>query len=402
MSTSMSWTAMAPQDEYAKARAYLDQFFNSSRSQTSCLSVLPHDLRDARDLRCHFFGCLGIKKRVEVLNNADHPIWERAERLENEDTELHVRNPKSKSPGLNQMDDDGDQLDMRYITALNLQAELKRIKVLRKTPALRSLVRELGDTIDEWREENQSNIKMVHERRTDTQKWDYIATPTPTPRNARRSSSQALTGPSRASRSRPSRQTTTPVDPEVSRKELKKNLEEFSQTLKDIIRLKRNKNTKREPNDDPEAGEGSEASEESELDSEPDTDSDQPVVYDLRRDIKARLIKVKRPDASDPDASSFMANIMGPLEENVANKIFKGSFPDQQVSVYHLLNGKFRRHKRHMDVDAAGKSPTVSRARLNELKAEKACPSELRYYHIPANNMSVSLICAQNGFRLAD
>lgn len=77
----------------------------------------------------------------------------------------------------------GDELDMRYITALNLQAELKRIKVLRNTPALKGLVRELADGIETWKTEHKDDIQEVHTLRVNSHVWDKEdgTTPTPTP-----------------------------------------------------------------------------------------------------------------------------------------------------------------------------------------------------------------------------
>ncbi|ROV99977.1 hypothetical protein VMCG_06156 [Cytospora schulzeri] len=63
-----------------------------------------------------------------------------------------------------------------------------------------------------------------------------------------------------------------------------------------------------------------------------------------------------------------MANVMEPEWKDVDDKVFKGTFPDQRVSVYNLLDGQFRRvEKQH--------------------SAEKECPSTLSYFHIPVNNM---------------
>lgn len=92
--------SILPQDEYAAARNYLDQLFDNSKSEASCVSVDRHDLKHVSDLQAHFFGCLNIKKRVEVLDNADHPIWEQAKKLELEDTKLHVQSPSTVSPDI--------------------------------------------------------------------------------------------------------------------------------------------------------------------------------------------------------------------------------------------------------------------------------------------------------------
>lgn len=380
-----------PVDEYAAARTYLEHLFDTSNSQTSCLSVLPHDLKNVHDLQCHFFGCLDIKNRVKVLDDADHPIWEQAKRLENEDTELHPRVPCARSPDPSQRDDDDEQLDMRYITALNLQAELKRIAVLRRTPALKGLVREVRTSIETWREDNLENIKKIRERRENSHTWNKQKSPPPLTTTTR--STGISLGPRRTRTESPStsqlrnrhRRRTLNED-EASRKELEEDLEKFERKLKDIIEEKRSK------------------------DSEPEPDEDDPAVYDLKRDIKARLIKLERPEVSGSDAGSFVSTVMEPLEENVDDKIFKGSFPDQQVSVYHLLKSKFKRrdkraaseekvHEVEYWKDGTFDHSEYEAALSGMLDAETACPSELRYYHIPVNNMSVSELLPEQ-FRL--
>lgn len=337
------------EDTFTKARNYLNCLFQTSDPQASCLSVVSHDLHDSRDLRCHFFGCLGIDKRVEVLNDAKHPIWKQAERLEKENTDPQVRG--SKSPYPNQQDDDDERLDMRYITALNLQAELKRIAVLRRTPALKGLVRQLRESIDNWKDKNGDNIKKVHDFRIDSHTWDKSKPPGPLERVRRQSQGQLVSRPGTRRISRTAGDTTRDVS---RRPELDKILPEFSQTLQDIIKKK--------------------------CWTASESDSEESAAYDLKRDIKARLVKLKRPEPTDSDAKSFTSSVMEPDDIAVDDKIFKGSFPDQQVSIFHLLDqpdgpGKFKRQERHAE----------------ENSAEKACPCEMSYYHIPSNNMSVSV-----------
>lgn len=373
------------EDQYARARTYLDTTLNINKSQTACLSSLPHELRDARDLRCHFFGCLGIKKRVDVLKDARHPIWAQAEKLQNEDTELHVEVPKSEGQVPNQG-------DMRYITALNLQAELKRIKVLRGTPALKGLVSELSTSVNAWRIQNMDNIRKIHELRQDSQRWELTTTRTP-----------RMTGMSLNHATACKVFSQGPPIPsfdqaEASRKELEQDLTEFSRTLESLTENSSRDGAKQRSDDDSDISDGSEPSDPSKSDSKMDTDNYESSLYDLRRDIKARLIKLKRPDALDPDASSFMADIMGPLEEGVANKIFKGSFPDQQVSVYHLIDRIFKRNDKHQTASIDAAEQVVTSSKAGQVWPEVDCPSELRYYHIPVNNMSVSV----NDFRVVE
>jgi len=44
-----------------------------------CLSTRPHDLRDARDLRLHFLGCLRVGECISLLCDESHPTWAKDE-----------------------------------------------------------------------------------------------------------------------------------------------------------------------------------------------------------------------------------------------------------------------------------------------------------------------------------
>ncbi|KUI67954.1 hypothetical protein VM1G_02760 [Cytospora mali] len=212
---------------------------------------------------------------------------------------------------------------------------MKRVSVLRRTPALKGLVRELRASLDDWRDENKANIEWVGRQRIDTTHFHTI------PLHDRPGDTRRQSGGRRRTTGSRYRDT---VDKRSNRPEYDDILPEFSQKLKEVV------------NQDGGYDDGSE------------TDEGSMPPYDLQRDIKARLIQLVRPKPSESDGNSFMANVMEPEWKDIYDKTFKGSFPDQQVSLYHLLNGQFRR--------VEGKDT-----------AEKACPSNLNYFHIPANNM---------------
>ncbi|KAK7744941.1 hypothetical protein SLS53_003174 [Cytospora paraplurivora] len=220
---------------------------------------------------------------------------------------------------------------MRYITALNLQAELKRIAVLRRTPALRRLVRGVRASLDAWRDENRNNVMIVGRRRADITHFHPVTTPSTSGDDSRT-----------RGRSTDSRCHGTVVNP-FNRPENEDILPELSRALKEIVDQERTAKMS-----------------EAEHDSNP--------AYDLHRDIKARLIQLERPKTLEAGGNVSEANIMEPAWQDIDRKIFKGTFPDQQVSIHHLFERVFRR------VD--GKN-----------LAEQACPSKLSYVHIPANNM---------------
>ncbi|ROW18177.1 hypothetical protein VPNG_00044 [Cytospora leucostoma] len=316
---------------YVDARDYLDGLRTRPFPQTRCLSVQPHDLKTVGDLRRHFFGCLGIDRRIQVLENEDDPIWKQADKLEREDTELHrPLDAKRRAP---QQRDEGDKRPgMRYITALNLQAELKRIAVLRRTPALRKMVRGVRASLNAWRDEKQPNVIMVGRKRADSTHFHSVAT-------------ASTSGDESRSRGRsPEPMCRDTVISPSNRPENDDILPEFSRKLKGIVDQERTADKM----------------------SAQEEDSSPP--YDLQRDIKARLIQLGRPKRSEAGVNAFMANVMEPVWQDIDEKIFKGTFPDQQVSIHHLFERVFRR--------VEGKS-----------LAEKVCPSKLSYVHIPANNM---------------
>lgn len=341
---------------YAAARESLERLLSTNDLQSSCLSVEPHDLKDIRDLRCHFFGCLGINRRLQVLSDARDPIWAQAEALESKDTEPIQKN-NSKTPPVGSIDPDEYQPGMRYVTALSLQAELKRISVLRRTPALRGLVREVQRSIVAWRDENRKNISNVERLRIDTTHFRLMLPPgTPgSPRQPERR------GVAAASAQEPG--------PQLS-KERRRNTnltqgsltehDDFSRMLKKIVDDEREKNKEAPPQDDP------------------------MTSYELKRDIKAQLILLERPRTSGSKASSVMGNVMEPDWEDVGDEIFKGRFPDQQVSMFHLLNGVLKGgHLNRGKLERTDKSTPE----------DELCPRKLRYYHIPVNNMQVGQLC---------
>lgn len=313
---------------YMAAREYLEDLFTREDPQTSCLSVEPHDPKDVGDILSHFFGCLSIKKRLQVLGDKEHPIWEQAYKLENEDTELDRKND-ARRPDLRYQDKKRKPPSMRYITALNLQAELKRIAVLRRAPALRGLVREVRASLNAWRVQKVANVERPEDHRIDTMHSCTV----------------------------PLSSTPDPVAKPSCRPENDNILPEFSQKLKEIINQEQT-NLDRQRADD----EASEA------------DGGLKAPYDLHRDIKARLIQFVRPETSEVNDNSFMANVMEPCWQPVDNKTYKGTFPDQQISVYDLLTGRFEGHVRDEDED-------------EKCIADKACPSPLSYFHLPVNNM---------------
>lgn len=66
-----------------------------------------------------------------------------------------------------------------------------------------------------------------------------------------------------------------------------------------------------------------------------------------------------------------MADSLGPLEEGVANKILKGSFRDQQISVQHLMDRTFKRKDKHQTASIGAAEQVVTSSKAGQLWAEK-------------------------------
>lgn len=84
--------------------------------------------------------------------------------------------------------------------------------------------------------------------------------------------------------------------------------------------------------------------------------------YNLERDIKAQVIKLKR------DENARDLGVMAGISAGIHDDVFKGQFPNQKVSVEKILHTNFR------DRIWTG---------TNE-------GDMVRYVHFPCNNMSVS------------
>lgn len=331
------------ENDYEQAREYLRGLSKTTNSQASCLSAVPHSLKDTRDLRCHFFGCLGDDKRVQVLDDPSHPIWNEVSEMERSDaggTAASIETETAPSAS-----------SARYISALNLQAELKRIAVLRRTPALKESVRDLRNSIKLWVQlsETKKGIQEIHDRRVNTHTFGEKK-----PGGEGRIGSQSG-DPAAPRRGTSVSNVTTRRWPTLFRSESEfpereEILPQFSEKLREIVEAGRDKKCEPEPDLALDASE-----------------------YDLERDIKARFIKLKRPKVVASSANSLMVNVMIGEDEPIHDEIFKGTFPDQQVSLHWLLKN-FR-----------GVNKTDLRLE------QKMCPEELRYFHIPANNMSVRL-----------
>ncbi len=366
----------------------------------TCLSSDQHEIRDVRDFLCHFMGCIPIEDRLSFLDRDD--VWKHA----------------ANGEGLEA------QLKLRYTTAMSLEAELKRIDILRHTPELSDLVENVNSSCEVWRRHEfyAQNIRRIalwnsalalENKRSwhgayqgqdmDEQckglkgadgaepSWGLQLPSEPVGTAGPRMpfAVRQLTLPSMSPAAAPSRagsvvsgqRTAVPrqplpagaleppaaegldtLHPAAPVKELsdgEKSHRKVWSRLRIIIRDYRiyagHKNSEEQDKDDVES----------------------PPPYSLERDTKSQFMKFERKELTAKDGHPNALGVMVPADEPVHDAIFKGSFPDQELSIEKLLGGEFARREADADPD----DPEA-------LAKDREYPREVRYFHIPCNNMT--------------
>ncbi|KAJ8124948.1 hypothetical protein O1611_g8692 [Lasiodiplodia mahajangana] len=233
--------------------------------------------------------------------------------------------------------------ELRFKTAMSLEGELKRIDILRNSEELKDLVDNVNRSRNEWRgcEDYRHNIDSTIQWRQNTNKKGQ------------------------------STSTTQSGQVDLANSTFEKFREKLREVVKDYLP---NRQTVEETAKDKQ--------------------------YNLERDIKAQYIKLERiPDEEGPDGS---VGVMRGADEPVLDDIFKGTFPDQHLSVESLLKEKIRRsgfstgiEKMNGLDDTEGvqsgfgkrvSNPGPSGAG-NATQATKGCSGTVRWSHVPCNNM---------------
>jgi hypothetical protein len=131
----------------------------------SCLAPKQHGIDFLEDIQCHFFGCVPISERVRLMNSDD--FWTEAAEI---DRKEYPPIPWIKT----QSGSDKDRREfIRYIAALGLQAERRRIEVIRKqmsrpgASSEQALVINVRGSLDDWRDssEYKKGLKWIREWR---------------------------------------------------------------------------------------------------------------------------------------------------------------------------------------------------------------------------------------------
>lgn len=363
---------------------------------TSCLSTEPHDTT-VEDAVQHYFGCIEIRHRAKFLEPS-HPHWvherkvqygkfyaELAKTMEkfpvtndSDKRENHLKTAQEKLKKAGHAVPDGEPLTIESVSearanewlekrmgsvAIAIEAQYKRIQILRnvlsKTPARQcrlfldqqpkvekedSVVSQLGDSRDKWKRSDRfkEGIKWVRQWRTGMKDG---------------SEDDDNNGSDEPGR----------------------------QEVKDLAKKQRTKkNTQSQNGGQSNHNSSNRMSEENEKDC---TD------YHLERDVNAYLIQFSTEydtDRPSQDSESFLT----PIDEPLTDGRFKGTFPDQRISMSFLLDDGVTCEPKTTDNpelsthDPEGDWNILSRNRCTN-EDGSGPPKRIRYFHIPSNNMAV-------------
>lgn len=362
---------------------------------TSCLSTEPHDTT-VEDAVQHYFGCIEIRHRAKFLEPS-HPHWvherkvqygkfyaELAKTMEkfpvtndSDKRENHLKTAQEKLKKAGHAVPDGEPLTIESVSearanewlekrmgsvAIAIEAQYKRIQILRnvlsKTPARQcrlfldqqpkvekedSVVSQLGDSRDKWKRSDRfkEGIKWVRQWRTGMKDG---------------SEDDDNNGSDEPGR----------------------------QEVKDLAKKQRTKkNTQSQNGGQSNHNSSNRMSEENEKDC---TD------YHLERDVNAYLIQFSTEydtDRPSQDSESFLT----PIDEPLTDGRFKGTFPDQRISMSFLLDDGVTCEPKTTDNpelsthDPEGDWNILSRNRCTN-EDGSGPPKRIRYFHIPSNNMA--------------
>jgi hypothetical protein len=302
----------------------------NDETSPTCLSDLPHGPGAVRNLLRHYFGCIEIHQRDGFLDVAtNNQFWEAK-------TDIEFENIRTSS-GITQEEDVlrlvREEAEKRvkkaiYSLAVNIEAEYRRIRVLRaalreqstpfqdSTTPTHNLVTCVETSRQLWRESTEytNNIRGV--RRWRMEKGLY-------------------------------------VDPPFATARIEDELECGRANIQEIVHELRGY----APVDDATA------------------------KYDLEQDVSIYMVQYTR----DRHRGSFVDPDMRyrpliPFEETSDDFRFKGKFPNQRVSLGLLLGAT-------NDDEHIGWSDNLSKT-----ACDRKDPTRVRYIHIPANNMEVSTL----------
>ncbi|KAH7625148.1 hypothetical protein B0T09DRAFT_361550 [Sordaria sp. MPI-SDFR-AT-0083] len=362
---------------------------------TSCLSTEPHD-NTVEDAVQHYFGCIEICERAKFLKPS-HPHWQHEWKIQygkfytelektqkkfhvNHDydkCETHLKTVREKLETEDHTVPDSVPFMIDYVSkaranewlekrmgsvAIAIEAQYKRIEILRNAlsktptrhqrplsnhqPAVKTgdcVVTQPQQSRDIWQKSHRFKlgIEWVRQWRRETK---------------RQRDDNSNNGSS-----------------EPGRKE-----------VQDLAKLQRTKKKMQsdngnQPNQDP----GNELAEDTEKE------------YHLERDVNAYLIQFSIERDTDRP-SQDPESLLTPIDEPLTDGRFKGTFPDQRISMSFLLNNGVTHEPERTDntrLNKHGPEGDWNIMSRNRCKSQDGSgpPKRIRYFHIPSNNMAKAI-----------
>ncbi|KAK3396852.1 hypothetical protein B0T20DRAFT_244041 [Sordaria brevicollis] len=301
----------------------------------ACLSTEPHD-EAVEDPIQHYFGCIEIRDRPDFLDESND-VWTHEREVERKKLELSMGDAYDNDSTFD-LEKRLDEKIKRRIgsVAIAIEAQYKRTEVLRK--ALRKplspdtppcLVDNVEKSRNRWMNSSQFKYGI-----TEVRKW--------------RQGEQG------------GMKTTDDVKP--GEYTISNRADPGRAEVRRLVTKHRNKNGN-------------------------STLPYEMEEYNIERDVNAYLIQFSVRDETNktPPGSSSLHNIrqsLKPVDEDLSDARFKGTFPDQRISMSWLLNNGQDLEKEECDPE--GDWNILRRDRKKDDKESR----RIRYFHIPSNNMA--------------
>lgn len=308
--------------------------FDAYSEPTTCLSTEPHD-EAVEDPIQHYFGCIEIRERPGFLNESNK-VWQHEREIER----VAMRDAgESDSTSKTKLD---EKMKRRLgSVAIAIEAQYKRTEVLRKalkkspspdTPTPPCLVENVEESRDEWMGSSQFKYGIQEVR-----KW--------------RQGEQG------------GRKSIDKINPIISDRAGPGRAE-----VRALVKQHRPKNN---------------------------NDMNEMADYNIERDVNAYFIQFNVLDETNETApgSSPLHSIGQSLkstDEDLVDARFKGTFPDQRISMSLLLNDGY-------DLEEKTCNPKEDWNILRRRDKDDQKPRKIRYFHIPSNNMAVCPLLAAHG-----
>ncbi|KAK3493367.1 hypothetical protein B0T13DRAFT_403311 [Neurospora crassa] len=363
---------------------------------TSCLSTDPHD-ETVEDAVQHYFGCIEISKRADFLK-PDHPHWKHERDVQREKYQLELSQAKEKyllntdkSKWESYLRDIQEKVkEAGHVVAGDVVATYDSLPDAKADLLLQELVKERANI---WLEKRMGSVAIAIDAqykriRVLRNALSKIRVTLPTP-GSEQTVVKTLSDSGLAWRAsqrfkdgitlvRQWKEENQESPPDSARKD--GNNDGPRTEVRALARQQRTKKNGLEK--------GQDTSNSCNDGAAVKTDEDC-GEYELEKDVNAYLIqfKVKQEvDQTNRQPETFLEQ----HEEPLTDGRFKGTFPDQRISMSLLLDNDFSGESK-TDKIPKGKSNDAKKIARNILSRNQ-CKSQdgsekIRYFHIPSNNM---------------